>query len=229
MRIRFASTVILSLVILFLGCNSKKEESKSFVNPEFSTYISAFTSGDVSKSKSIKVVLTQPIDTNKFRIGEALPDDLFDLSPNISGLARYSDPYSIEFVPDKWLASGEKYKVSFDLKSILENVPEKLKEFNFAFQVFELDYNILVKGIDKNSSYQKVNIGGEVIFSDLIDTTELKNLVQVEGVEGATVKWREIDPLAYEFILKDCQRAEKEYAIRFKFDGYKIGVDKKRT
>ncbi|MAW65667.1 MAG: hypothetical protein CMD18_05665 [Flavobacteriales bacterium] len=229
MRTIIVSILPLFLVIFFVGCNSKKEESKSYINTEYSTYVRAFTSGEVSKSKSIKVFLTQPIDTNKFRIGEALPDDLFDLSPRMSGVARYSDPYSIEFVPDKWFESGEKYTVSFDLKSIAKDVPEKLKEFNFDFQIFELDYNILLKGIDKNSSYQKVNIGGEVIFSDLIDTTELTNLVQIDGVKGATIQWKEINPLAYEFILKDCPRAEKEYAVRFKFDGSKIGVDKSST
>ena len=118
MRTRIISLFILSIGMLFTACKQKKEDKYTYVNPVYSTYISAFTSGDVSRGKAIKVVLTQPIDTSKFRIGEALPNGLFDLSPSIDGIARYSDPYTIEFVPEEWFKSGNKYDVSFDLQSI---------------------------------------------------------------------------------------------------------------
>ena len=202
MRTRIVSLFILSIGVFFTACKQKKEDKYTYVNPEYSTYISAFTSGDVSRGKAIKVVLTQPIDTSKFRIGEALSDDLFDLSPGINGIARYSDPYTIEFVPEKWFKSGLKYEVAFDLKSISKDVPDELKEFNFNFFTIDLDYNILMKGIDKNSSYEKVNIGGEVIFTDVIDTTQLKDLIQVDGVEQSNIHWEKKDALSYEFTLE---------------------------
>ena len=229
MRTRIVSLFILSIGVLFTACKPKKEERSTYVNPEYSTYISAFTSGDVSRGKAIKVFLTQPIDTSKFRIGEALSDDLFDLSPDIDGVARYSDPYTIEFLPEEWFKSGVKYEVAFDLKSILKDVPDELKEFNFNFFTIDLDYNILIKGIDKNSSYEKVNIGGEVIFTDVIDTTQLKNLIQVDGVQQPDIHWEKKDALSYEFTLENCPRKEEEYTVKFNFNGKGFDIDKKRV
>ena len=229
MRTRIVSLFILSIGVLFTACKQKKEERSTYVNPQYSTYISAFTSGGVSRGKAIKVVLTQPIDTSSFRVGEALPDNLFDLSPSIDGIARYSDPYTIEFVPDEWFKSGNKYDVTFDLKSIAKDVPNELKEFNFNFYTFELDYNILLKGIDKNSSYEKVNIGGEVIFTDLIDTTELENLIKIDGVKETYINWEEKSKLSYEFTLENCPRKEEEYTVRFNFNGIGLAIDKKLT
>ncbi|MBI34978.1 MAG: hypothetical protein CMP67_06400 [Flavobacteriales bacterium] len=227
MRTRLVGLFILSIGVFFTSCKQKKEEKFTYINPEYSTYISAFTSGDVSRSRGIRVVLTQPIDTNRFRIGEALPEDLFELSPSIDGVARYSDPYSIEFIPEKWFKSGTKYDVAFNLKSIVNEAPDELQEFSFKFYTIDLDYNILIKGIDRNSSYEKVNISGEVIFTDLIDTTELKKLIEVDGVENAKVHWEEKNELSYEYTLKNCPRKEKEYTVKFNFNGKGLGINKK--
>lgn len=219
---------ILSIGLLFTACKQKKEETKSYVNPEFSAYVSAFTSGDVSRNKSVKVVLTQPIDTNKYRIGEALPDDLFDFSPSVDGVARYTDPYTIEFVPEEWFKSAKKYNVSFDLKSINPAVTKGFEEFLFDFQTFLLDYNILVKGFDKNSTYEKVNIAGEVVFTDVIDTNELKSIIKVDGLKNPSIHWEEVDEVTYEFTLENCPRVESEYVVKFNFNGEELGIDKQK-
>jgi uncharacterized protein YfaS (alpha-2-macroglobulin family) len=223
-------TKILSLLfvvsgLFFIACKEQKETTKSYINPEFSTYVSAFTSGDVSKGKSIKVVLTKPIDTLKFKLGEALPEDLFDLSPSINGVAKYSGPYTIEFTPEEWFKSGVKYDVAFDLKSILE-VPEGFEEFRFDFKTFIMDCNVFLKGFDKNSTYEKVNIAGEVVFTDVIDTSALKKLIKIEGVEKPQIHWKKLNEVSYEFTLENCKRGDDEYKIDFKFKGKVLGIDK---
>ena len=82
-RSLFKSVVIFLFISFFFSCNSKKKSSKIYVNPEFSTYISAFSSGQISRESAIKVVLTQSIDTSKYKIGESLPEGLFYFSPSI--------------------------------------------------------------------------------------------------------------------------------------------------
>ncbi len=227
MKKRIFGLLILSFGLIISACKQKQEETSSYVNPEFSAYVSAFTSGDVSRGKSVKVVLTQPIDTAKFRIGEALPESLFDFSPSMDGVARYSDPYTIEFVPEKWFKSGESYKVAFDLKSINKDVPEGFEEFRFDFKTFLLDYNVFLKGFDKNSTYEKVNIAGEVVFTDVVDTNELASLIKVVGVEKPSIHWEEVNEVTYEFTLENCPRTEQEYVVKFNFDGGDLGIEKK--
>lgn len=229
MRTNIIGLSIVLFGLLLGGCSPKKNNRGSYVNPEYSSYVTAFTSGDVSKGKSIKVVLTQPIDTSKYRLGEALPDDLFDITPNMDGVARYSDPYTIEFVPEKWFKSGEKYNVVFDLKSIVPDVPKGFEEFTFDFNTILLDYNVIMKGFDKNSTYQKVNVAGEVFFTDVIDTTRLGSLIKIDGIDNPSIHWELINDLRYEFTLENCPRKDEEYGITFNFNGVDLEIDKKQT
>ena len=67
-RSLFKSVTILLLMSVFVACNPKQESTKTYVNPEFSTYVSAFSSGQISRESIIKVVLTQSIDTSKYKI-----------------------------------------------------------------------------------------------------------------------------------------------------------------
>lgn len=212
--------------LVFLGCNTPKDTvEKTYVNPEFSAYISAFTSGDVSRGKSIKVVLAQPIDTNKYQLGEALPEGLFEFSPSVDGTARYTDPYTIEFDPEEWLESGTRYSAIFHLGE-LQQVTEGFEEFNFDFYTFDLDYNVFIKGFDKNSTYEKVNVAGEVLFTDVIDTNSLASLLTITGADDKKASWRAIDDLTYEFTLLKCDRKETEYTIDFAFNGNELGIEK---
>ena len=81
---------------------------------------------------------------------------MFDITPNMDGVARYSDPYTIEFVPEKWFKSGEKYNVVFDLKSIIPDVPKGFEEFTFDFNTILLDYNVIMKGLIKTVLTKKL-------------------------------------------------------------------------
>ena len=226
MKTFFLGLLIFLLGSTFTACKQKKEEKNSYVNPEFSAFVSAFTSGSVSRAKTFKVVLTQPIDTSKYRLGEALPDDLFDLSPSMGGVSRYTDPYTIEFLPEKWFNSGQKYDVSFNLKEILPDVPEGFESFKFDFTTILLDYNVFLKGLDKNSTYKNVNIAGEIVFTDLIDTAQLKSLLKISGVEKASVHWEKVKYNRYEFTVENCPRRDEDYLIEFKFDGANLNIKK---
>lgn len=221
----FKSVVVLLIVVLFAACNTKEKAAGTYVNPEFSTYVSAFSSGQISRESVIKVVLTQSIDTSKYKIGEALPDDLFDFSPSMDGIAKFSDPFTIEFTPEEWFKTGTTYKVAFSLEEI-QKVPDGFKEFEFDFSTPILDYNTNFKGFDKNSSYEKLNLSGEVVFSDVIDTADLSTLMEVNI--DSKINWRTTGRNIYEFSIQNIIRKESKYFVDITFDGSKSGIDKKQ-
>jgi len=221
-------SVLLSflMLVLFVGCNTKNKVPATYVNPEFSTYVSAFSSGRLSRGDVVKVILTQSIDTSKYKIGEALPKDLFDFSPHMDGVAKFSDPFTIEFTPEEWFKTGTTYKVEFSLEEI-QKVPDGFKEFEFNFATPILDYNTNFKGFDKNSTYDKLNLSGDVVFSDVIDTADLSTLIEVNI--DSKITWRNIELNVYEFSIQNIIRNKSKYSIDISFDGSKIGIDKKQN
>jgi uncharacterized protein YfaS (alpha-2-macroglobulin family) len=222
-RSLFKSVVVLLLIPVFVACNSKKESTKIYVNPEFSTYVSAFSSGQISRESIIKVVLTQSIDTSKFKIGEALPEGLFDFSPSIDGVAKFSDPFTIEFTPEKWFKSETNYKVEFSLDEI-QKVPKDFQEFEFDFTTPILDYNVNFKGFDKNSTYEVLNLSGVVVFSDVIDTAQLVTLLKVNS--DNEVVWNKAGTNIYDFSIQKIKRKKASYSTEIKLNGSDLGIDK---
>lgn len=223
-RYLLKSIAIFLLLSVFSACNSNKKSSKIYVNPEFSTYLSAFSSGQISKESVIKVVLTQSIDTSKYKLGEALPESLFDFSPSINGVARFVDPFTIEFTPDQWFKSETNYNVEFSLDEI-QKVPDGFKEFSFDFTTPILDYNLNLKGFNKNSTYELLNLSGVVVFSDAIDTAKLATLLKLNT--DNSISWRNSGNNVYDFVIENIKRQKEEYLVKMEFEGSSLGIDKK--
>ena len=93
-----------------------KSHSYSFTpeetNPAFSEYISAYTSGIISTESTIRILLTNEMET-PIEIGKPIDKDLFDFSPSISGKAFWLDNRTIEFRPDKPLPGDTQFKAEF--------------------------------------------------------------------------------------------------------------------
>lgn len=223
-RSLFKSVIIFLFISFFFSCNSKKKSTKIYVNPEFSTYISAFSSGQISRESVIKVVLTQSIDTSKYKIGEALPEGLFDFSPSINGVAKFTNPFTIEFTPEEWFEAETNYNVEFSLNEI-QKVPENFEEFSFDFTTPILDYNINLKGFDKNSTYELLNLSGVVVFSDVIDTSKLSQLLKVNS--NTKINWVNSSNNVFDFVIEKIKRKQEGYSVDIEFDGSVYGIDKK--
>src|SRR4051812_6949042 len=83
-------------VIIFFSCNNKSKLVD--VDPAFSQYIDAYTSGVVSKKNTIRVQLASNVSTTH-TVNEEVKDKLFDLSPAVDGKAYWIDARTIEFKP----------------------------------------------------------------------------------------------------------------------------------
>ena len=91
MKQSFFSAVINRLVvllpfILLLSCNKKTKLVD--VDPAFSQYIDAYTSGVVSKKNTIRIQLAADASTTHI-LNENIKETLFDFSPAVDGGKRY--------------------------------------------------------------------------------------------------------------------------------------------
>ena len=121
-------------------------------NPEFQKYISAYTSGLISKTSTVKIKLlsdiVEEIDKNK-----KLPEKLFEITPKIKGEFYWLDDYTIEFRPEEMFKSGTEYYVKFKLGKLVKMTKE-LESFNFKFSTVKQTFDISIeeqKTIDKKT------------------------------------------------------------------------------
>ena len=89
--------IILFASVIF-SCNHKRRIIH--INPAFSKYIEAFTSGVISKKNTIRLQLSADVNS-VHTINQPLDEDLFDFSPRVSGKAYWVDNRTIEFKPEK--------------------------------------------------------------------------------------------------------------------------------
>ena len=96
---------------------------------EFIPYISAYTSGLVYPSSTIRIELAdgqKAVDANT-----EVSKDLFSFSPSVKGKAYWVNDRTIEFVPEAGsLKSGQIYEVQFKLGKVT-NVDKRLKVFPY--------------------------------------------------------------------------------------------------
>ncbi len=88
---------ITAILTVFSSCN--KKEKWIDVDPAFSKYIDAYTTGIISKTTAVRIQLATEANTTH-AVGEAVKDDLFDFSPAVKGKAFWLDARTIEFKPE---------------------------------------------------------------------------------------------------------------------------------
>ena len=81
--------LFVAILVSFTRCGDDTPEIIE-INPAFGEYISAFTSGVISKESTIRIRLIES-NPNFSDNGEPLDDDLFDFSPSIDGEAYWID------------------------------------------------------------------------------------------------------------------------------------------
>ena len=86
---------IVAFAMLLFSCDRQPTK----IDPEFATYISAFTSGNISPESSIDIELTQEMRT--VELNAEIKENLFSFSPAVKGKTFWINSRTIRFVPDQ--------------------------------------------------------------------------------------------------------------------------------
>ena len=223
--IPFAARAAIVFSLLLQACGQKKEVKP--VDPAFTGYVSAFTSGVVSNQSNINIKLAEAYPQAK--VNEAVEQDLFDFSPSIAGSAIWVDKRTIQFRPADRLPPGKLVEVRFALSKLLD-VPQKLETMVFNFQVMEQGLKILNKGMlamdQDNLRWQSVF--GRAITVDKADVDNLKESVKAfqEGRE-LKINWTHHgeEGKIHHFTVDSVKRKEASGQMIVKYDGAKLGFD----
>ena len=179
--------VLLAIVVIAIVAHAPKVNCN---NPDFASYISAYTEGTVSKMQTVKVVLNSSIVEGIDRSVD--PDKLLTIYPTVKGKSKFLDERTIEFTPDAGFASGKKYVFAFNLGKIAD-VPGELKRFVFPVSIIKQDLKVTVDEQvttdRKTLKYQMV--AGTVKTADVENIENIKRSVKakIDGKE-LLINWR---------------------------------------
>ncbi len=221
----YGSALAAVILGIFLITNVSKKKNLNADNPEFAPYISAYTSGVISKTSTIKIKVTSSV--MESLDSTAIEDDILSISPNIEGKLKLTGN-TLEFTPTENLPSDEEFYASLNLEKITK-VPDKLADFNFAFRTIAqtFDYQIEeIKTTDKKTlKYQQIS--GVVNTADS-ETKESIAKVFTAKQKGKplTIKWAsETGGLSHYFTIDSIERFDADSEVKFAWDGDKIDAD----
>ncbi len=223
------SLVIAFFSLIFLqlhSCKNKVDINSITVDPGFSSYISAFTSGVVSNRSTVKVVLLEPI--AEANPGELVDEDLFDFSPSLEGQSYWLDEQTIEFRPNTRLPSGETFVVEFALKKLMA-VPESFETLKFGFVVISQSLFVNFEGlrtIDKKD-FSKQELFGSVRTSDVADPSEIEQCLKAEqDGESLELVWEhDGNGKSHRYTVLNVSRGEEESFVELSWNGEAIGAE----
>lgn len=211
-----SNRLALLLSIIIFSCNSKPKLLD--VDPGFSKYIEAYTSGAVSKKSTIRIQLAADAATTH-TLNENIKETLFEFSPAVSGKAYWIDARTLEFKPDKDLEAGTLYQVAFKLEKVI-NVAAAFKTFKFNIQTLQPSFEVNEFGL-KAIGKEEMTFSGELNTADEETSANVEQLLSAYiGNTNLKINWQhnEVNK-THGFIIPNIKRTKSEQLLKLQWNG----------
>ncbi len=219
--------VVLALVALTVISKTKNSSSEIKENPAFTAYISAYTSGMISSESTIRILLTNEMET-PVEIGKPVDKKLFDFSPSIKGTTVWIDNRTLEFRPEKALPGNTNYKAEFYLSELMK-VPNDMETFEFDFQTIHQSFEVMIDGMtttDKKT-LRSQRLDGTLATADVADPKQIEKIVTVtQNGKNLSLTWtHDANKTTHKFSADGVERTEKAGVVEVSWNGSPIDVD----
>jgi len=221
--------IVLGLILISLFIPSCKKGKKTQTQ-EWYRYISAFTSGSISRKAPIRVLFV----ANVGREGQdpAQLEEYLEFSPAISGKTEWKSARELVFTPAGELQPGTSYKATLNINKFM-SLPKEYSFFEFHFSVIQENIELQLLGltpVDETSPNQ-FYLKGTLTTRDTENGDMIKKIIGAEQ-EGKTlsIEWtHDSSGRDHEFVIKTIERREQPSTVQIYWDGSPIGVSKKGT
>lgn len=217
---RIATWSLLFIIAVAVLASCQKKKTKIPFNPEFASYISAYTSGTISVASNIRIRLTDAF-AGDVNTKEPVKEKLLSFRPNIDGDLYWIDNQTLEFRPKQWLPRGEVYEATLHLNK-LTKVPAEMNNFRFAFAVLRQHAQVAVETIRpyNNDSLRWMQLTGKVTLLDVDDVKAVQRiLTATESGRPLAVSWStDSDPHVHYFTIDSIARTDKDEKLILRWD-----------
>lgn len=224
-----AAILALLTLLLWTSCNGCGDNSKPIeIDPAFSQYISAFTSGVVSRASVVTIRLAD--DMPNVTAGNPLERGLLNFSPSIEGEAYWADARTIEFRPASYLPSGETYKGELALAKLKE-VPEKLSVFEFQFQTIAMYMDVSFGEVETYPGKQLewLMLKGSIRTADVVDGELVQQMLKAkQDGKDLNIRWTmDANNKNFRFEVDSVHRGENKSLVNLTWDGDAANIEEK--
>ncbi len=215
--------LIFSGLALFQSCGSGHPEIIQ-VDPGFREYISAYTSGMISRKSPIRIELNEPVKGLEQQSSEELAA-YFEVEPAVKGTVVAVSDRIIDFIPDEMLPVNHFFTATLRLGE-LRSVKDGFEDFRFQFATYEQKVNVELEGLRNYYTFDIVNqqLRGSISTTDAEDSTLLKKIVKVT-LDGKTLPChfdRFYGDHNVRFVVDSIRRGEKAKKLVVSWDGTPI-------
>lgn len=178
------------------------------INPEFASYIRAFTTGYVPSNTSIKIKFASELSDSTI-LNTPLTEEYISFSPNIKGDLVWKDAQTLEFRPKERLKAGQRYKATLALSKLVD-VKKELEEFEFQFEAIKQSMQLAtadVKSYNGNDFYY-YSVTGTVATADFAKEEDIENTTTAKiGGRTFPIKWMHAEKSnAHQFLIDSIER-----------------------
>ena len=218
----------LFLAIFVLHSCSKK--SAADFDSDFSLYkdyISSFSSGFVPVNSDFRVQLA--FNKSDWKKDAILDEDLFEISPSVSGKVVALSSNTIAFIPKEKLEQNTLYQITLHLSQINSKTPKELADFNFSVKTIKQDFivNTLdLQSYDKDTYY----LNGTIKTADNLSFEDAQKLLQVtQNDEDLKVTFDKATSTSteFKFTIEKIKRFDDDSEITIAWDGDDVDIDQK--
>ena len=211
-----------SCIIGIVACKSKKPAPPAEAEKDWYRYISAFTSGTISRKSPVRVLFVD----NVAAPGQAA--GLLEFSPGIAGAAEWRSPRELVFTPKGELEPGRDYKAVLHVGKILD-LPKDYARFEFGFSAIRPGLEVLLDGLfaeDADKPQVQV-LRGRVVTADTEERLLVEKVLEAElAGKPLPVDWsHDLDGLTHHFTARGIERGEEASAVTLSWDGGPIRVE----
>ncbi len=196
------------------------------VDPAFSRYIDAYTTGTVSKTAAIRVQLAGSSNT-VHTIGEEVKEKLFDLSPSVKGKTVWIDATTVEFKPTENLKADQLYEVSFNLGKVTAVAESKFKEFRFNVKTIKPSFVVKDAGLRSATAKNRMFLGGELETADLEEGKSIEKLLTAtQNGKALKVSWQHNDAArSHLYTIEGIERGANAGKLLITWNGKEMGME----
>lgn len=222
--------LLISFAVFYFTKRTNNSSSSPTMNPAFGEYISSYTSGVVSATASIRVILAQPV-PDSVQPGEKVTAKLFDFSPSVKGEAFWLDNRTLEFRPAARLTSGQVYEVDFFL-SKLTTVPSDLSTFTYGFQVIAQNFEVSIDNLKPylKTDLKRQKIEGTLFTADVAEGADVEKVVSAtQDSKALAITWSHTgDGKQHSFVVEEVTRGEQASKVLVKSSGSALNVNREK-
>jgi uncharacterized protein YfaS (alpha-2-macroglobulin family) len=224
------TTKLIGLFLAIFVLHSCSKKSAADFDSDFSLYkdyISSFSSGFVSVSSDIRVQLA--FNKSDWKPNQELDDDLFDISPSVSGKVVALSNNTIAFIPKDKLEQNTLYQITLHLSQITNKVPKELSDFNFSIKTIKQDF--IVNTLDLQS-YNKDTyyLNGTIKTADNLSFEDAQKLVEVtQNGDDLKITFDKATSTSteFKFTIENIKRFEEDSEIIIAWDGDDADIEQK--